>query len=94
MEEVPPSVRVVEAVARREGIDTTEVTPPLFETVDTDALDALLSATPDRSPEHVEVSFRYRGYHVTVERDDGVEVGLRPAPAETEGAAQSEATTD
>lgn len=81
MEEAAPSLQVVEAVARREGIPATELSPPLYEVVDTDALDELLSSDPTRENGPLRVSFEYRGYDVSVESGDVVEVSPRDAPA-------------
>jgi len=63
------SEAVIEAVARRVGIDPLDLETPLYDAVDPDELDALLdgAARPDRSP--VEITFRYCGYTVTVDGD-------------------------
>lgn len=79
MEEVTPSSKVVEAIARREGISATEQSPPLYNVVDTDALDALLSKNSTLENRSIEVSFEYQGYDVSVESGDVVEVSLRRA---------------
>jgi len=66
------SEAVIEAVARRVGIDPLELDTPLYDAVNPDELDALLDGTarPDRSP--VEVTFQYYGYTVTVDGDRAV----------------------
>lgn len=63
------STAVVEAVARRAGVEPKAVDPPLYRAVDPDALDGVLSsmATEGRPGS---VSFSYHGYDVTV-HDDG-----------------------
>lgn len=73
----PPSIRVVEEVARREGIDPIEVSPPLETVIDTDALDALVRS--DRAP--VEIAFEYRGYAVRVRGGPTAGVSVREATA-------------
>lgn len=66
-----PSLRVVEAVANAEGIDPVDLEPPLYDAVDPNAIDELFApmATSNGS-RHGRLSFRYRGYDVTV-RSDG-----------------------
>ena len=69
-EETPVSLRIVRAVATREGIDPAELQPPLHDVVDTDALEALF-ADPERAGT---VEFTYRGYDVVVESSGDVRV--------------------
>ena len=64
-----PTVAVVEAVAAATGRPTGEL-PPLQETLDADALNALLNGQPSA----VTVSFRYAGTVVSVSGSDRVEV--------------------
>jgi hypothetical protein len=80
MKETTPSSQVIEAIARREGISATELSPPLYDVVDTDALDALLSGESTRENGSLRISFEYRGYDVSVESGNVVEVSLRSAP--------------
>jgi hypothetical protein len=58
----PPSVAVVERVAAREGVDPVEVTPPLSDVVDPEALDRLSGADSGAL-----VVFSYCGYVVTID---------------------------
>lgn len=60
-----PSVRVVTAVAAAKGIDPREC-PPLYRSVDPEALDGLLTGRAGTSSR---VSFEYAGYDVTVDSD-------------------------
>jgi hypothetical protein len=60
------------AVADHEGVDPTELTPPLAEVVDPDALDRLLGSANPR--EDVTVEFTYRGHDVVVSADGEVTV--------------------
>ncbi len=57
---------VVSAVARAEGIDPTDVEPPLFESVDATALARLFRDTSGH------ITFEYGGYVVTVDSDGAV----------------------
>lgn len=66
------SRRVVRAVARETGTDPLEL-PRLFDTIDPDALDALV-----REMAAGEVQFRYAGHEVTVDSHETVTVA--PAP--------------
>lgn len=73
-----PSVAssVVTAVARANGVDPTEL-PPLQETVDGDALDALF-ASSETGPGGPKVVIHYAGYLVTVEGDGTVTASPDP----------------
>ncbi len=63
--DLKPSVRVVQAVAESTGISPNEL-PPLYESIDPEALDTLLT----RSPALERVEFDYQGYSITVEAAD------------------------
>lgn len=76
MKGATPTSRVVEAVARKEGVSATELSPPLYEVVDTEALDGLFSEEK-RASGTIDLSFEYRGYEITVENDDPVDVDVR-----------------
>jgi hypothetical protein len=61
------SARVVQNIADREGVASTEIDPPLFETIDPDALDALFAPTSRSSARlNGSVVLQYCGYEVTV----------------------------
>lgn len=70
------SITVVRKVAAREGLSPIQLTPPLHEVVDTDALDALFRSPDPQSD--VSLEFSYRGYRVTVEGHGNVTVTDRP----------------
>ncbi|WP_290819322.1 HalOD1 output domain-containing protein [Halovivax sp.] len=57
------SLRIVEAVAEREGTDPLELTEPLYDAVDPDALDALFEGLADDAS----LTFAYHGYRITVD---------------------------
>jgi hypothetical protein len=68
MTDTRPSVAVVEAVAREAGVRPVDL-PPLYDTIDPDALDQLLP-TDDLGL----LRFRYGGYDVTLSGADDVRV--------------------
>ena len=79
------SVSVVRAVAAREDVQPVQLTPPLHDAVDTDALDALFrSVDPDDANSDVRVEFPYRGYTVLVENPGQVVVTDRATTAESD----------
>jgi len=61
---------VVSAVARAEGVDPTDVEPPLFEAVDTEALERIFRDTSGQ------LTFEYKDYVVTVSSDG--DIALEP----------------
>lgn len=63
---------IVEAVAEREGVPPMELEPALADSIDPDALEALLDRS--RSPSPVEIRFDYAGYGVTVDSDGEIVV--------------------
>lgn len=60
-----PAIRVAEEVAQAKGVDVLDL-DPLFETIDSDALNALLA----NADQDVAVAFEYEGYAVRI-RGDG-----------------------
>lgn len=68
-------VRIATEIAEREGVDPAELTPPLHQVVDPEALDVLFepTATTDRSCDG-RVTFTYLGYEVTVTDDGEIDV--------------------
>lgn len=68
------STAIIEAVADHAGIDPTEL-PPLYESVETDALEALFRSFPDGPlRQEGDVTFSYAGYLVQVTADRAIEV--------------------
>ncbi|WP_204365325.1 HalOD1 output domain-containing protein [Halorubrum aidingense] len=59
---------IVEAVAAVSDHDPADL-PPLYETIDPDALNTLLGPAGDRSDQPLAVSFAYFGYNVRVDRN-------------------------
>lgn len=73
-ERCPISTRVVERVAHAKGVDFTEL-PPLYEAIDTDALDTLfLSRAPGAAGDALSVQFSYAGLEVVVRSPDDIDV--------------------
>lgn len=73
----PPSTRIVREIAAAEGVDPTALTPPLYDVVDTDAVDALFARSQPTPPSvGTRVTFPYNGYLVRVE--DGGDVSVEP----------------
>lgn len=64
-----PSAAVLEAVAAAEGCEPTDLNVPLYECVDPDALDAIVS-----SPLSGRVRFVYHGYELAVDGNGDVTV--------------------
>lgn len=71
------SQSVVEAIAEAEGTDPRELTPPLYDVIDPDALDSVFTATPTEGRTEGKVTFPYRGYEVTVYGGGSVSVEAR-----------------
>lgn len=74
-QDLPTSIEVVEAVAEAEGIDPVTLEPPLYDVIDTDALDALFRRSDGtRSDTIGTVEFTYRGHTVVVQGREDVHV--------------------
>jgi len=72
------SLKIVDKVAEREGVQPEELNPPIHYAINTDALDSLYEASDsDRSPSRVE--FVYNGYTVTVDSTGDVALENRVA---------------
>lgn len=69
---IPPSIRIVEQVADVKGVSINELAP-LYETVDTDALDLLFRVESDRETEVGHVQLLYEGYTITVSSTGNIE---------------------
>ena len=61
---------------RHEGVDPVDLTPPLYDAIDTDALDKLVATTSTSPQADLDVTFTYQGYNITV-ADGGVTVEER-----------------
>lgn len=65
---VSPSVRIVYSVAEQTNTDPREL-PPLYDTIDTDALNRLLTTLDD-----AQIQFEYAGQVVTVQGTGAIHV--------------------
>lgn len=73
------STVVVSAVAEHEGVNPLELKQPLYDVIDTDALDAIFNgATKDPGLIDAQITFPYNGYHVTVTSDGDVTISDSP----------------
>jgi len=72
---------IVQAVADREGVHPSELEPVLYRSVDTDALNALLSADLDAAQSDVTVEFEFAGYDISVRSDGELTVERPPLVA-------------
>lgn len=77
------STRVLEAVAEANGTSPIELSPPLYEVIDPDALNALFRSGR-RSESDLEVTFEYQGLEVTVADDGCIGVDKRRNQAAVE----------
>lgn len=70
-----PSLRVLESVADADDVDPASLEPPLYDVVDTNALDRLFEPTAsETTARRGQVSFRYRGYEITVHSSGRVDL--------------------
>ncbi|WP_458204795.1 HalOD1 output domain-containing protein [Haladaptatus sp. NG-SE-30] len=68
----PVAETVIETISEVSGTDPTEI-PPLYESIDPDALDDLFDrSSPESVP--IRVRFQHDGYEVVVEREGTVTV--------------------
>ncbi|RQG91622.1 hypothetical protein EA462_06640 [Natrarchaeobius halalkaliphilus] len=78
------SVTITRAVAAYDGVRPTELDPPLYDAIDTDALNALFrpsdNATDNRS---ISLEFRYEDYTIRVAGPDDIEIELANATPES-----------
>ncbi|MCU4971408.1 hypothetical protein OB955_01460 [Halobacteria archaeon AArc-m2/3/4] len=66
--EEKPSLTVIDRVAELEGEDPVDLTPPLYDAIDPEALDSLFQSSRFERAETVEtVQFTYLGYDVRVQ---------------------------
>lgn len=69
------SEAVVTAVADAKDTSTVDVTPPLYDVIEPDALEAVVASMTGRSDDRAgRVEFSYSGYDVTVTGDGDVSV--------------------
>lgn len=85
MVDIPVSEQVVQTVADQSDSDALDL-PPLFKTLDSDALDTLIQEMNDGR-----ISFDYAGYTITVNSQGAIAVGeeLPSGATATEAAADN-----
>lgn len=66
----PVSAAVAATVADAEDIDLDELSPPLYDAIDTDALNDLIATTDSAT----RLSFAYHGHEITVRGDRHVSI--------------------
>ncbi|GAB3024467.1 HalOD1 output domain-containing protein [Natronobiforma cellulositropha] len=71
--DTPVSITVIEAVAETEGVEPAALEPPLYDVIETSALDALFRDASGRSGAP-SLEFVYRGHVVSVSGDGDVRV--------------------
>lgn len=76
-----PSYRVVEAVAQKEGVSPSELSPPLFSAVDPEALDALVQRNADSNTSQVKVVFTFLDYVVEIRNGPTVSISAQDGDA-------------
>lgn len=65
------TMTLVSEIAKREGIDPVQLTPPLNTIIDVDALENLLFGDKDG---FIEVEFTYSGHQITIEREEELQI--------------------
>lgn len=68
------SESVIEAVADREGVDPMDLTAPLYDAVDPEALDAMVQNDAKYNESSLRIEFQYYGYTISVSADGSVQV--------------------
>lgn len=62
-----PTQRIVQAIADAEGVEPVDLDPPLFDVLDGDLLNALVSSNETNADDpSLEMTFEYLGYTVYV----------------------------
>ena len=69
-----PTQKVIRRIAEAEEVSPEELSPPLFEVIDPDALDQLFGNTMTAGRMEGKVIFTYSGYEVTVSGDGHVAI--------------------
>jgi hypothetical protein len=88
----PLSVRIPQQIAANLGVDPIELTPPVGDVIDIEALERTLSTATGSQQTTPAVTFGYDGLTVTVEGTDSIEVrvestAMRRSRPPTPGAA-------
>jgi len=65
-----PSEAIVSTIASERNVTETDL-PPLYEQVDPEALDKIVTSY---AGEGIQVSFTYSGYHIHIQNSDQIEI--------------------
>lgn len=84
MDSHAPSYRLIETIAQKKGVSPTELSPPLFNVIDPDALDALVQADADSNTGGIEIEFTYLNYIVQIRNDSTVNISVLDRDASIE----------
>lgn len=69
------SCAVVEEVAKREGVDPVDLTPALYDAIETEAVETLFSDSVSSDQRNsVSLTFSYCGYEITIGGEDDIQV--------------------
>ena len=69
------TARIVQEIAALENVEPATLSPPMYDVVDPDALNALLSTgVSNRAKSELQVRFEYRNYEVVVSGKGDIEV--------------------
>lgn len=74
------SEAIVTEIADAKGVSPLDVSPPLYEAIDPDALEAVVASMQSQPTEPAgRLEFAYSGYDVTVTEEGGVSIASREA---------------
>lgn len=92
--DISPSEKVLDTIAKRDGVSPVDVEPPLYDVIDPEALDALFRDSEDGTtdPER-RIVFRYSGYHVSVSGSGDVRIAEREQRSESVPEPATDATS-
>ncbi|MEA1932687.1 HalOD1 output domain-containing protein [Halohasta litorea] len=77
--ETPLSVRLPQELATHQGVDPTELTPPVGDVIDIEALERTVSAAAgDHGTPPTTVTFEYDTLTVTVEGSEQIDIAVEP----------------
>lgn len=79
------STQILEAVADHNGVDPLELRPPLYETVDPEALEALFAPTAAGTERSGRIEFTYAGCRITLVADAEGTITVEEATPPTRG---------
>jgi hypothetical protein len=73
--ETPVGTTIVERIAALEGIDPLDLTVPLYDVIDPEALDSLVTANREGdTPNTLRIQFTYNGHVVTVDGSGEIDI--------------------